>query len=108
MRTSVACTAFEGIVSSRCLDPRPFIRRKICCDLSNGAGWQVPEQIFITDKLPKGATGKIQRRHMPAAFLGKDKAPAKGSQGSTGSKGGGAQEEAPAKDSGKPLHRSKL
>ena len=68
----------------------------------------MPEQIFITDKLPKGPTGKIQRRHMPAAFLGKGKTPAEGSQDSTGGKGSGAKEQAPAKDSGKPLHRSKL
>jgi acyl-CoA synthetase (AMP-forming)/AMP-acid ligase II len=25
--------------------------------------------LFIADALPKGATGKVQRRHMPAAFL---------------------------------------
>ena len=84
-----------------------LVRHKVSCDLNNGAAWQVPEQIFIADKLPKGATGKIQRRHMPAAFLGKGKTPAEGSQGSTGSKGD-AKEQAPAKDSGKPLHRSKL
>ena len=84
-----------------------LMRRKVGCNLTTGAGWQVPEQIFITDKLPKGATGKIQRRHMPAAFLGKGKTPAEGSQDSTGSKGG-AKEQAPAKDSGKLLHRSKL
>lgn len=71
------------------------ILQEACC-------WvQVPEQIFITDKLPKGATGKIQRRHMPAAFLGK-----MGGEGKKAQGGGGAQEQ--AKDSGKPLHRSKL
>ena len=30
---------------------------------------QVPEQVFITDKLPKTATGKIQRRMMVEAFI---------------------------------------
>jgi acyl-coenzyme A synthetase/AMP-(fatty) acid ligase len=29
-----------------------------------------PGLLFVTDVLPKGATGKVQRRHMPAAFLG--------------------------------------
>ena len=90
-------------MSFSCSDAKPFMRAKVSCDIRNGPGWQVPEQIFITDKLPKGATGKIQRRHMPAAFLGRDKTPAKGSQGSNG-----GMEQAPAKDSGKPLHRSKL
>lgn len=28
-----------------------------------------PGLLFIADALPKGATGKVQRRHMPAAFL---------------------------------------
>ena len=32
---------------------------------------QVPVKIFITDKLPKTATGKIQRRHMVTAFITK-------------------------------------
>jgi acyl-coenzyme A synthetase/AMP-(fatty) acid ligase len=58
----------------------------------------VPERIFITDKLPKTATGKIQRRHMVAHFMGKD--------------GGGVQRAqtaaAAAPGPGKPLHRSKL
>ena len=31
---------------------------------------QVPEKIFITDKLPKTATGKIQRRMMVGHFMG--------------------------------------
>lgn len=65
---------------------------------TTGVLLQVPEQIFITDKLPKGATGKIQRRHMPAAFLG-DKNKSKQSSGDP---------KQPAKDSGKPLHHSKL
>lgn len=30
---------------------------------------QVPEKVFVTDKLPKTATGKIQRRHMVDAFI---------------------------------------
>ena len=57
---------------------------------------QVPEQMFITDKLPKGATGKIQRRHMVGHFIGKG-----------GGKGeGGVQRKDTA--SGKPLFHSKL
>jgi len=31
---------------------------------------QVPSRVFFADKLPKTATGKIQRRHMVAAFMG--------------------------------------
>ena len=62
---------------------------------------QVPEQIFITDKLPKGATGKIQRRHMPAAFLGNKNKRGSGSAAKQ-------QQRPPAKDSGKPLAHSKL
>ena len=70
---------------------------------------QVPELIFITDKLPKGATGKIQRRHMPAAFLG-DKNKKKAAGGSTDKKasGGGGKQPTVDKDSGKPLIYSKL
>ncbi|BDA45528.1 probable 2-hydroxyacyl-CoA lyase at C-terminar half [Coccomyxa sp. Obi] len=34
------------------------------------AKFKVPEQIVITDKLPKGATGKIQRRNMVGHFMG--------------------------------------
>ena len=60
---------------------------------------QVPEQIFITDKLPKGATGKIQRRNMPAAFLG-----GKAKKRS----GGAARQPTQDKESGKPLIYSKL
>ncbi len=33
---------------------------------------QVPTQVFITDALPKGPTGKIQRRFMADAFIKKD------------------------------------
>lgn len=32
---------------------------------------QVPEKVFVTDKLPKTATGKIQRRMMVEAFIKK-------------------------------------
>ena len=61
---------------------------------------QVPEQIFITDKLPKGATGKISRRNMPAAFLG--------GKAKKRSGGGAAKQPTQDKDSGKPLIYSKL
>lgn len=39
------------------------------------SSFKVPAKglLFVTEALPKGATGKVQRRHMPAAFLG-DKA----------------------------------
>ncbi len=35
------------------------------------SGFKVPGPglLFVTEALPKGATGKVQRRHMPAAFL---------------------------------------
>jgi acyl-CoA synthetase (AMP-forming)/AMP-acid ligase II len=33
------------------------------------AAFKVPKQIFITDNLPKNATGKIQRRFMVDAFI---------------------------------------
>jgi len=54
------------------------------------AAFKVPDRIFFTKVLPKTATGKIQRRHMVAAFIkpGDDKqaapgAPASPSQGHT-------------------------
>ena len=31
--------------------------------------FKIPKQIFITDTLPKNATGKIQRRFMVDAFI---------------------------------------
>ncbi|KAF5836348.1 acetyl-CoA synthetase-like protein [Dunaliella salina] len=34
------------------------------------SSFKVPSVIFFSDKLPKTATGKIQRRHMVAAFMG--------------------------------------
>lgn len=33
------------------------------------AAFKVPKQIFVTDNLPKNATGKIQRRFMVDAFI---------------------------------------
>ena len=33
--------------------------------------FKIPKQIFITDTLPKNATGKIQRRFMVDAFINK-------------------------------------
>ena len=34
------------------------------------AGFKVPDVIYIADSLPRTATGKIQRRHVSAAFAG--------------------------------------
>ena len=64
---------------------------------------QVPERIFITDKLPKTATGKIQRRHMVGHFMGGGKG---GSGGGGGSGSGGVKKNATA--AGAPAIRSKL
>jgi acyl-coenzyme A synthetase/AMP-(fatty) acid ligase len=33
------------------------------------AGFKVPKKVFITDSLPKTATGKIQRRFVAEHFL---------------------------------------
>lgn len=33
------------------------------------SSFKIPKQIFITDVLPKNATGKIQRRFMVDAFI---------------------------------------
>ena len=38
-------------------------------EASLGYASQVPQQVFVTDKLPKTATGKIQRRHIVASFI---------------------------------------
>lgn len=35
------------------------------------AAFKIPAQMFITDNLPKNATGKIQRRFMVDAFITK-------------------------------------
>lgn len=48
----------------------PFI---ISTPMSTPCCLQVPEQIYLTDKLPKTATGKIQRRMMVEAFVKGDK-----------------------------------
>ncbi len=58
----------------------------------------MPQQIFITDKLPKGATGKIQRRNMAGHFIGSGS----GRKDSGSGSGGGE------KASGKTPIRSKL
>ncbi len=64
--------------------------------MSDDAAIQVPEQIFITDRLPKGATGKIQRRNMVGHFMG-----------NKSKKAAGAIERRDTA-SGKPLFQSKL
>lgn len=64
----------------------------------------MPERIFITDKLPMTATGKIQRRHMVGHFMG-------GSGGGGGAGGGGGVKKtttAAAAAAGAPAMRSKL
>ena len=68
----------------------------------------MPEQIFITDKLPKTATGKIQRRHMVAHFMGGSGGGAKSGGGAAKSGGNGQADQAAAAAPGKPLHHSKL
>lgn len=64
---------------------------------------QVPERIFVTDKLPKTATGKIQRRHMVGYFMGSEKG---GGGGGNGGGHGGVKKNATA--AGAPAIRSKL
>ncbi len=63
---------------------------------------QVPERIFVTDKLPKTATGKIQRRHMVSHFMGADKG------GKGGGGGDGGVKKNPTAAAGAPAIRSKL
>ena len=33
------------------------------------AAFKVPDRIYVADQLPRTATGKIQRRHVAAAFV---------------------------------------
>lgn len=47
-------------------------------------GLQVPTQVFVTDSLPKGPTGKISRRFMVDAFINKAGGEAQGA----GARGG--------------------
>ncbi|KAK9807300.1 hypothetical protein WJX73_009699 [Symbiochloris irregularis] len=49
------------------------------------AKFKVPTQVFVTDKLPKTATGKIQRRHMVTAFIKEGGKASSGSKSSAGS-----------------------
>lgn len=68
---------------------------------------QVPEKVFITDKLPKTATGKIQRRHMVTAFIKEG-----GGDSSSADQGQKENSQAENKGTGKgpsnPQPRSKL
>jgi acyl-coenzyme A synthetase/AMP-(fatty) acid ligase len=100
-RPKIPMYAFVLLLQEPCTKPDNVCK---LCGRSQSCA-QVPEQIFITDKLPKGATGKIQRRNMPTAFLGRNKV----KQGQMGSPGSSRQQKGErAKESGKPLHRSKL
>jgi len=78
-------------------------KRRACNAVTQGSAvsLQVPERIFITDKLPKTATGKIQRRHMVGHFMGADK-------GGGGGGGGGGVKKNPTAAAGAPAIRSKL
>ena len=71
---------------------------------------QVPEKIFVTDKLPKTATGKIQRRHMVTAFI-KEGGGDRSSSSSSG-QGGMGNQQSDDKGTGKgpsnPQPRSRL
>ncbi len=50
---------------------------------------QVPTLIFVTDVLPKTATGKIQRRHMVTAFITGNKGGSKPAPPAPGASGAG-------------------
>jgi len=54
--------------------------------------FQVPTRIFITEALPKGPTGKVQRRFMVDAFINKKQEGASGKGGvqKNATAGGGA------------------
>ncbi|KAK9828489.1 hypothetical protein WJX72_000277 [[Myrmecia] bisecta] len=74
----------EVVAAAVVLTSKPANAEAIIADIRKHAGvklakFKVPEKIFITDKLPKTATGKIQRRMMVGHFLGQDKKDKSGS-----------------------------
>ena len=54
-----AFAGFEGDADEEAI--REYCREQM-------AGFKVPDVVYIADSLPRTATGKIQRRHMVAAF----------------------------------------
>ena len=64
---------------------------------------QVPTRIFITEALPKGPTGKVQRRFMVDAFINKkQERGGKGGVQKNATAGGGAAAASPS-GQGEPL-----
>ena len=69
---------------------------------------QVPTRIFITEALPKGPTGKVQRRFMVDAFINKKKqgeGDNKGGVQKNATAGGGAAAASPSSQGEPPLPR---
>jgi acyl-CoA synthetase (AMP-forming)/AMP-acid ligase II len=61
------CVQAAVVLSGDCEqdDIQDFCRERL-------ADFKVPDIIYFADKLPRTATGKIQRRHVATAFLGDD------------------------------------
>jgi acyl-CoA synthetase (AMP-forming)/AMP-acid ligase II len=59
-----AAVVLDGAADAESI--RAFCRQRL-------ADFKVPDVIYITDSLPRTATGKIQRRHVATAFAGKGK-----------------------------------
>ncbi|MDP3768830.1 MAG: AMP-binding protein, partial [Dehalococcoidia bacterium] len=57
-----AAVVLKGAADEAAL--RAFCRERM-------AAFKVPDRIYVADKLPRTATGKIQRRHVATAFAGK-------------------------------------
>ena len=68
---------------------------------------QVPTRIFITEALPKGPTGKVQRRFMVDAFINKKQEGGgnKGGVQKNGTAGGGGAAASPSGQGEPPLPR---
>ena len=58
------CVQAAVVLSGDCeqQDIQDFCRERL-------ADFKVPDVIYFTDELPRTATGKIQRRHVSAAFV---------------------------------------